>query len=955
MLTLSPDFLPDYRRLYALAERHPRRAVQHARRALQHTAPADAPAYAQALATLGWTLFRWERFTESRTTLTQAHATFVRCGHQCSALHCRRVLLLIALFQGTGLALQADWSALATDYHAAHLPLDAARTHLYQIEHLNALVYPQTAAELVDQIAPLLQNVGTVADQGWLQRVQASIASDFGQLDQALAHINTAEQYFARMPSPIEVARCRLKRAWVYQRREQFDQAEADLEHATAIFQRLDLPLHQALCERNRGITMLLRGAYDQALARLVHAQNRLVSLGRQDVVADCDLSLGNVAYYLGQYELALARYRRAQVSYASLGSHYLALLSRRNQALALRASGQAAAARTILDELVAPVQAGGDMLELAEVVQAQAQVARTLHQNAAALTALQHAQTHFTTGGNLPAVGECLLEQGEVHLEQQAFPAAMACFQQARSLLVQRPIHRWRVDYGLGQCVQRQGDPATALTHYRDASATIAQLRQPLASEHASSGLFRQAQQLMHAALDLAATRQEAATVLTLAEQQRALALQRQMTRIAQHIPPELQARYVQQQADLQAQLATADISAAHRDALITEYTDLLLRIRHTTPVPPGLPPPCPDLDLLRPQLTAAYPDGWVILSYATSGADLLIVTIDAAEISVIRMPRDARFHTLVMQASTAAYRDYIYRDLPRQLDPKRPSWQGLTDLTVRLLPASVRARLHPALRLLIIPSEPLHMMPWAVLRWNDAWLCQQATIQILPALSLWSPPQRFSPETSAALVLGCSQFGSRAQPLPHASAELDLVAACWPGPVTCWHDAAATRSALQRATADGTLRQYRMLHITSHAQLVGTQGLLAHIKLWDGNLLHDEVARLTLDHALVVLSMCKGAVGEVLPGEEVLSLSHAFLAAGAYAVVASLWPVYDQAIQAVLIGFYTELARGVDAPAALAAAQRAYLQQKLDADDTGLADYAPLVVGGLLVTGIG
>lgn len=273
MLASPPDLPPGCQRLQALAERHPRRAVQHARRALQQMAPADVPAYAWVLATLGWTLFRWERFAEAQMTLTQAHTIFIASGQPVLALCCQRVLLLIAVFRGAGAALQADWSALAAAYDQAGLPLEAARTRLFQIEHLNALVCPQAAAALVEQIAPLIQTAGTVADQGWLQRVQASIVSDSGQLEPALVHIAAAEQFFAQVPSPIEVARCWLKRAWLHQRREQFDQAETDLERAASMFQRLDLPLHQALCERNRGITALLRGQYDQALARLTYAQ----------------------------------------------------------------------------------------------------------------------------------------------------------------------------------------------------------------------------------------------------------------------------------------------------------------------------------------------------------------------------------------------------------------------------------------------------------------------------------------------------------------------------------------------------------------------------------------------------------------------------------------------------------------------------------------------------------
>jgi CHAT domain-containing protein len=72
------------------------------------------------------------------------------------------------------------------------------------------------------------------------------------------------------------------------------------------------------------------------------------------------------------------------------------------------------------------------------------------------------------------------------------------------------------------------------------------------------------------------------------------------------------------------------------------------------------------------------------------------------------------------------------------------------------------------------------------------------------------------------------------------------------------------------------------------------------------------------------VVLVACEGALGETLPGEELLSLNRALLAAGARDVVASLWELYDLTILPILEPFYMELAAGRDAPRALAEAQR-------------------------------
>jgi CHAT domain-containing protein len=96
--------------------------------------------------------------------------------------------------------------------------------------------------------------------------------------------------------------------------------------------------------------------------------------------------------------------------------------------------------------------------------------------------------------------------------------------------------------------------------------------------------------------------------------------------------------------------------------------------------------------------------------------------------------------------------------------------------------------------------------------------------------------------------------------------------------------------------------------------------------VKLWDGDLL-PEVAGLRLDGALVALSACEGAAADTLLGEEVLSLSWAFLAAGACGVLASLWPVYDVATIGMMRVFYAARRQHGDAALALAQAQRALI----------------------------
>ncbi|MCI0353950.1 MAG: CHAT domain-containing protein, partial [Acidobacteria bacterium] len=90
------------------------------------------------------------------------------------------------------------------------------------------------------------------------------------------------------------------------------------------------------------------------------------------------------------------------------------------------------------------------------------------------------------------------------------------------------------------------------------------------------------------------------------------------------------------------------------------------------------------------------------------------------------------------------------------------------------------------------------------------------------------------------------------------------------------------------------------------------------------DGRLQAHEIRTLSLSRALVVLSACETAGGRVVAGEGPLSLSRAFLQAGAGQVVATLWPVGEDAAD-FMADFYAEIARGRQPAEALHAAKQA------------------------------
>jgi CHAT domain-containing protein len=84
------------------------------------------------------------------------------------------------------------------------------------------------------------------------------------------------------------------------------------------------------------------------------------------------------------------------------------------------------------------------------------------------------------------------------------------------------------------------------------------------------------------------------------------------------------------------------------------------------------------------------------------------------------------------------------------------------------------------------------------------------------------------------------------------------------------------------------------------------------------DGLLTPAEVLDLRLAAPLVVLSACDTGRGRIT-GDGVVGLSRSFLAAGAAAVVMSLWSIPDGPTADLMLAFYTALSQGHSPPAAL------------------------------------
>lgn len=315
--------------------------------------------------------------------------------------------------------------------------------------------------------------------------------------------------------------------------------------------------------------------------------------------------------------------------------------------------------------------------------------------------------------------------------------------------------------------------------------------------------------------------------------------------------------------------------------------------------------------------------------------GSWLLVITRE--EVSVHRLRRDR----VALRPAVRLFDGLFERRDGSEARPAAGLYGDLLKEGLSGLPSGVR-------RLVIVPDDALHQLPFAALRATpgDLPLAYSYEITVVPSATLWLRWRTRRPQAAAEPVLALADpvpLGGageepateravmfrgpvRLGPLPHARRE---------GKAAVRHLDGGSLLRLGAEASEGffkntDLKRFAILHFATHAVLdenhPDRSGVLltAAPDAEDGILQLREIVPLDMDGRVVVLSSCRSASGTVLRGEGVLGLARAFFQAGAHTVVASLWPLRDDDGAALFDRFYEHLGRGESVAAALRAAQR-------------------------------
>lgn len=311
--------------------------------------------------------------------------------------------------------------------------------------------------------------------------------------------------------------------------------------------------------------------------------------------------------------------------------------------------------------------------------------------------------------------------------------------------------------------------------------------------------------------------------------------------------------------------------------------------------------------------EIQALLSPGSVLVEYLVSRRDLVIWVLDGTSLQARRVPRDR-------DALVAELRDFRAAIASRApLEQIEARAQALYQTLIGPIEPLIRGQ-----RLIIVPHDVLHYLPFSALRSSDGrWLVEEHTITTVPSASVL----RFLVDKGAqasdrVLAVGNPDLGP-ALTLPWAEREVRALGERYPASSTVLVRADASESRVKQQAG-----QAGLLHFAVHGELNETDPMASALLLEpgngeDGRLEVREILSTELSARLVVLSACETGLGKLSRGDELVGLQRAFLYAGTPAVVTTLWKVDDRSSFLLMRRFYQELEAKGPAQALRAAQQ--------------------------------
>lgn len=829
--------------------------------------------------------------------------------------------------------------------------LEVARLLVNEVFALQGLGRYDTALRTADQARELLSGYGSTRYEATLEMNVGVVHYQHGDYDAALAAYQRGRTCLAEADDLIQAARMDVNCAITLENLDRFDEAERLLREARATLLAGGMAQEVARVDLNLGALFFRQGCYQEALDYLEQARDGFIALSNSMEVAVVDLYRAHVYLALNLSPEALALAGECEREFARRGMRRQTALSQIVQGAAHRGAGDSATALRLLDHARRIFSRRGAVVEAALVDIERATMLRSTGAAASARRVARRAEKTLYMHGLTARTAYARITQAWCTLDlgqpEEAAALARAALEVADRLDLAELSYRAR--HILGRAVEAaalpEGQVELAYTHYLAAVDAIERLHSVLGVDELHAAFLGDKLAVYEDAVRLALALRRLDDALELAGRANAAA---QVGLTYEEL----------EQAPDEAGQALLDHLRALRHAWYWKHS----RLESLGDVESDHDPDrsaaveamaWEKLRQLEEQI-AELTRRWQVRRGRFRPADAGECSTDVAQRSL--SGRAALVQYYVVQDRVVAF---VVRhggieaaiDLGPIQEIRRliENWRfGLESLKLyppghvaQSLCADAQAHLRRCHDFLIAPL-PLSVSREA--RWADEPDTPRLYIGLHPALSdvpfaaLFDGARylvercevvylagglaasSFRPRISSLLAVGYSDRGR----LPFTVAEARRVAQ-----VVAVHQRLLTEETATEAEFSRHSRQADLIHLATHAAFRADNPFFSWVQLADARPTVADLYRLGLTgRPLVTLSACEtGLSGR--RGGGLIGFSRALMAAGAGAVVASLWKVDDASTATLMECFYRRLVEGQAASAALRAAQLETLAQ--------------------------
>jgi filamentous hemagglutinin family protein len=227
--------------------------------------------------------------------------------------------------------------------------------------------------------------------------------------------------------------------------------------------------------------------------------------------------------------------------------------------------------------------------------------------------------------------------------------------------------------------------------------------------------------------------------------------------------------------------------------------------------------------------------------------------------------------------------------------------------------------------IRTLLLSVDPgLRSLPFAALHDGKGFLVEKYNFSLIPSFRLTNTD--YKPISGATvLAMGRSEFVDH-KPLPSVPIELQTISSQWQG--QSFLNSAFT---LNNLNSQHSERQFRIIHLATHAEFRSGKPSNSYIQLWNTKLQLDRMESVNWRNPqvdLLVLSACRTVLGD---RESELGFGGLAVKSGAKSALGSLWYVDDGGTLGLMSEFYQQLRGSTIKSEALQLAQQAMISGKV------------------------